>query len=287
MAWRSRLLAVFWIAALPLTGAAAQVVRPGPPPGPAVSVATVPGVALAPHRAVYALGLHRGDQAGGVVALRGRLALEFTDVCGAVTLNQRMRMRLSNAETGEIDSDFVLASWESLDGLKFRFSLRSEFDDQPAEEYVGLGELPAPGKAGKVRFSTPSGQALELPAGTVFPTEQLALLVRAGLDGRTVLSMKVFDGSGDDGVYEAATFVGRENAREPGDKPHLVPLKGLRSWPVRIAYFKLKEKSDRPAYEVGFRLFENGVSDELVLDYGDFAIKGALTVLELLPAPDC
>ena len=287
MAWRSRLLPLLLLILLPASGAAAQVVRAGPPPAAPVAVATVPGVGLAPHRAVYTLGLHRGDQAGGVVALQGRLALEFADVCGAVTLNQRMRMRLGNAESGEIDSDFVLASWESLDGLKFRFSLRSQFDDQSAEEYIGSGELPAPGKAGQVRFSSPSGQVLALPAGTVFPTEQLALLIRAGLDGRNVLSMKVFDGSGDDGVYEAATFIGREMAREPGDRPLLAPLKGLRSWPVRIAYFKLKDKGDRPAYEVGFRLFENGVSDELVLDYGDFAVKGTLTVLELLPAPDC
>ena len=36
-----------------------------------------------------------------------------------------------------------------------------------------------------------------------------------------------------------------------------------------------------------FEVFEDGVSRALRLDYGQFALKGELTALELLPAGDC
>jgi hypothetical protein len=34
-------------------------------------------------------------------------------------------------------------------------------------------------------------------------------------------------------------------------------------------------------------MWENGVSSDLVLDYGSFQLKGALTKLEMLPISDC
>jgi hypothetical protein len=37
---------------------------------------------------------------------------------------------------------------------------------------------------------------------------------------------------------------------------------------------------------LSFRLFENGVSDKLVLDYGDFKIAGTMTALELRDLTD-
>ena len=39
-----------------------------------------------------------------------------------------------------------------------------------------------------------------------------------------------------------------------------------------------------PAYQIGFTMYENGVADNLVLDYGDFALGGNLKVLEFLEA---
>jgi hypothetical protein len=66
-----------------------------------------------------------------------------------------------------------------------------------------------------------------------------------------------------------------------------MPLKARPTWRVRLAFFPLLSKTDGPQYEVGLRLFDNGVSDQLVIDYGEFAMKGTLIQLELLPQPDC
>ena len=61
----------------------------------------------------------------------------------------------------------------------------------------------------------------------------------------------------------------------------------LASWPVSIGYFEPKGGDLTPSYQIDFRLYDNGVSRELLIDYGDFSIHGTLTALEYLKAPEC
>jgi hypothetical protein len=60
-----------------------------------------------------------------------------------------------------------------------------------------------------------------------------------------------------------------------------------RRWPVSMAYYELATQSDTPKFEASFLLGEDGVLRDLVLDYGDFKLKGELEQLDLLERPDC
>ena len=64
-------------------------------------------------------------------------------------------------------------------------------------------------------------------------------------------------------------------------------LAELPSWPVSIGYFEPATGDLTPSYQIDFRLYENGVSRELLIDYGDFSIHGRLTSLEYLKAKAC
>ena len=68
----------------------------------AVSLLTSPILAadlkFAPHRAVYDLTLARSDPTGAVTSLRGRLVMEFNDVCEGYTLNQRILTEAADME---------------------------------------------------------------------------------------------------------------------------------------------------------------------------------------------
>ncbi len=64
-------------------------------------------------------------------------------------------------------------------------------------------------------------------------------------------------------------------------------LADLISWPVSIGYFEPKGGDLTPSYQIDFRLYANGVSRELLIDYGDFSIHGTLTSLEYLKAEAC
>jgi hypothetical protein len=57
---------------------------------------------------------------------------------------------------------------------------------------------------------------------------------------------------------------------------------------VRVAFFDRNSASgataSQPDYEVGLRYFENGVADELKMDFGEFVVNGQLVELALTPA---
>ncbi len=66
-------------------------------------------------------------------------------------------------------------------------------------------------------------------------------------------------------------------------------LDELEAWPVSLSYFdQEKEGTDAlPSYELAFLFFENGLSRQLLIDYGQFAIRGKLSRLEMLKETAC
>jgi hypothetical protein len=56
---------------------------------------------------------------------------------------------------------------------------------------------------------------------------------------------------------------------------------------MRVAFFDRNDTSgggaSAPDYEVGLRYWENGVADELKMDFGEFVVDGKMEELKLLP----
>ena len=54
-------------------------------------------------------------------------------------------------------------------------------------------------------------------------------------------------------------------------------------WRVTLSYFDRGEAGDgMPGYVAGFDLHENGVTTDLTMDFGDFALAGTMTSIEFL-----
>ena len=53
-------------------------------------------------------------------------------------------------------------------------------------------------------------------------------------------------------------------------------LSAEKFWPVDIAYFDETSEGgeDTPEYRISFKLYENGLTRDLEMDYGDFVIRG-------------
>ncbi len=65
-------------------------------------------------------------------------------------------------------------------------------------------------------------------------------------------------------------------------------LDAIQSWPVVVSYYDQNQKKDGlPSYEVSFRMYANGVSRKLQLDYGTFSLNGELTAIEFLKTKPC
>ena len=243
-------------------------------------------VELQPYRAVYDLELSQARSGSGITALTGLLVLEWADACDGYTLNQRLGFRITRARAGEIASDFHVSTWESRDGTVLRYNIRNTVNGTVIEEFRGRAELVGPGRGGTATFTKPKPMTVELPPGTIFPTEYTRVLVERALAGEQRLVRTVFEGSYVDKLYRTVAFLGRAIPPGMGGQRHDL-LEGLQSWSVQIAYFPLGGASEMPDYEVGLRLFDNGIGDKVRLDYGDFIIGGELTRLEALPPSGC
>lgn len=253
---------------------------------PIQDVSAAAGLDPLPHRAVYDLSLETAGSNSGITGVSGRMVLEWADACEGYTTTQQIRMRIERAEGLLIDSDFAIASWESKDGNTFRFRIRNIVGGDLVEEFGGLAERDGVRQKGIVRMKVPAAATIPLPAGTVFPSEHSNILTREAKKGAKRIEARVFDGTGEEGLFDAVAFV---TGHTPVGKTAagLAGLDDQEAWNMRMAYFKVGDTSGLPEYEVGFRLFANGVADQLVLDYGDFVVGSKIAHFEALPDSGC
>ena len=245
------------------------------------------GISLQPHRAIYDLTLKRTASSSGIEQLEGRLVVEFQPDCEGYGFSQRIVMRMMDADGRAAVNDFRAATWENAAGTKFRFNVRTMVDGTVVEENSGRAQLQSPGGTGSVDFNDSKTTGITLPAGTVFPVAHTIAILKAASAGGSELEIKLFDGSGEDGRFDTFSWIGpRDGDKAPaGDNFEIVA--GIASWPVRMAYFPFGDQVGIPDFEIGFRLFANGVYGDIVLDYGDFALDGTLSRLDPLPRPSC
>lgn len=253
----------------------------------AIANAAVAG-GLVPHRAVYDIQLKQASERSGIEGMRGRMVYEFSgSECAGYTTNFRFVTRIDTGEQIRV-TDQQSKTFEDLAAGKFRFETKSFTDDQMDKDVSGA----AADENGKVmiELEEPAPRALEL-ADSRFPAEHMLEVIENARKGKALFEARIFDGSEDgDKSYLTTTVVGpsrKPTESEAADKSTGL-VAGQAYWPVSIAYFDEKASGDLlPIYTQSFKLYENGISRDLTLDYGDFILTGKLTKLEVLGTGDC
>ena len=241
------------------------------------------------HRAIYGMTLAKSKPGGGGIAdAKGKLEFEWSDVCDGWAVRQRARIFVTHGDGSTIDFGWTLNTWEAKDGLSYRFFIRRLHAAGDEETLRGEAQLDAPGGAGHATYSEPEEKRIDLPKGTIFPTQHSFQIIEAAAADNLPLWRTVFDGSGDEGGLFGVNVV-RSAVVPPDMLPSLdVPLlTEATSWRAIIAYFGMAESDTEPEYEELARVYDNGVVDELLLDYGDFSLDAVLVDLEALPDPAC
>jgi hypothetical protein len=242
---------------------------------------------IAPHRATYTLSLGNSRSSNNVVDIDGAMFIEWQEVCDGWTINQRMRFQMTDSDGERSDNDISFSSWEAKDGLNYRFTLRSLRDGEVDETLRGSAKLDGRGKGGMATFQEPEGLQMELPPGTLFPTEHTLVLIRAGEKGERQVSRLVFDGATRDGALEVNAFIGNKIMEDVSEPRIQTGIGKHNSWRIRMAFFKTGGQGSEPEYETSLRQQDNGVGRDYTFEYPEFAIKSRLDLLEPLPKPDC
>jgi hypothetical protein len=264
-------------------------------PGASGTLATE-AVQFAPHRAVYELAMASSTAASGVQGVTGRMVYELNgSPCEGYTQTMRFVTIMTNQEGTETLSDLRTSSWEEADGKKLRFSSMQYQNDELADSSQGdaarsKGAMPVVG----VDLIKPAKKRLSLPTDTYFPMQHASSLVLAAKSGVKLFAANLYDGSEKgEKYYLTSTVIGKKYPAGAGPSAGRIKgadrLAGVESWPMTISYFEAgKDRQDQiPTYELSFRYFENGVTSDLKIDYGEFAIKGDLKELTFLPPGRC
>jgi len=247
---------------------------------------------IAPHRAVYDISLKRTQEGSGVSSAKGRMVFEVTgSACDGYRMRQRMLVNIGDEEGNVGLLDFRISTFESGDGDLYNFDSRTTLNQEVVEEVEG--EARRHGSKIKVSLTHPAKKTVELDSGVLFPSQHLQAIIDAALANRKVLSAKIYEGAGSGDASDAAT------AAIGGVMPvGIEPLrKGVRAWPVSVGYFEQAKQVDDerddglgeelPSYQMSFTLYENGVTNNLVMDYGKYALAGSLQTIEPLTKSEC
>ena len=255
------------------------------PPRPffAVAAGRAPRM-LAPHRAVYDLALDKASDRSGITGITGRMVYEFNgSACDGYTVTFRFVTRINTGDTTRL-TDQQTTTFEDADGKTFSFVTKSY---RRPDRSTRRSRAPRPGTASgvKVELEKPEQQSIDL-ATTQFPTQHLVDLLDKADGGDTFYETSLFDGSEDaDRAMTTTVIIGKkaEGSKDDPEAPALASLEKDKVWPVDIAYFDESKKGgeEMPEYRISFKLHENGITRDLVMDYGDFSMTGKLVNLKL------
>ncbi len=250
---------------------------------PGLAQAAVLPVLLAPHRATYALTLQSSrDQS--VVAASGSMVFDLQQACGGLVTAQHLAMAIADRDGQETRTVSDYATFEATDGTHLDFHSRQTSDETTTETVNGTASFDRAGLHGQARYADPEKRVVRLPPGTKLPNAHTVAILDAAMAGRRFLSLPLFDGTVASGAED--TFVTLTD-REPARPQKWPILSNLASTRVHVAFFDQDSMDETPEYEVAMRYFDNGIADDLTMNFGDFVLHGTLAALQPHKPPRC
>jgi hypothetical protein len=247
---------------------------------------TATAAEIVPHRALYTMTLGRSGGDTGVIGANGTMAYQWGEVCDGWTVEQRYRLKMGYSETPDVSIASNFVTWEAKDGLSYRFNQKETRNGAGDEEIRGTARLDGPGKGGTADFEKPEGKSFKLPTGMLFPSAHTIFLIDKAKAGEVFISKQIFDGATVENAVLVSAVIGPKVAPDP-EAAKKSPLLNRPGWRVRLAFFPADPKAEKHDFELGMLLLDNGVSRDMVIAYGEYAIHATLDDIEALPKPGC
>jgi hypothetical protein len=247
------------------------------------------GDTLVPHRAVYSITLARTDPGSAFRAPKAAWCFEITGgECSGYNMRQRMVVNIGDEQGNLGLLDFRIATFESGDGHHYRFDSKTSLNKNTIEAVKGEARRGPDGI--EVKLETPAEKTIQIGGETLFPSQHLQAILNAASSDKKFMAAEIYEGAGTGDSSDAATAAIGKELRAGGEGPL---REGLRRWPVSVGYFggnpepKTAMSERTPTYQMRFNLYENGVTNQLVMDYGNYALSGSLEDIQPLEGSGC
>lgn len=256
--------------------------------GSGVNTAFAAAIGLAPHRAVYDLQLKDATERSGIAGMYGRMVYEFNgSPCDGYTVSFRFVTQVNTGDETRL-TDQQTTTYEDLKSGSFRFLTRSFTDEKLDKEVRGSAREDKKGVS--VDLTSPDTKQVELAASR-FPTEHMLEVIEHAKKGERFFESRIYDGSDSgDKTLMTTAVVGKKEMPKAGDPDadKAGSFSKQAFWPVSIAYYNDTREGDAlPVYRMSFKLYENGITRDLTMDYGEFVLSGKLAKLELFKQQEC
>jgi hypothetical protein len=238
---------------------------------------------LAAHRANYRL-TFESSRGGDIIGGSGTMSFEVMDACEGWAVEQKLSMIVTNRDGEDVQMETDYVTWESKNGTRLRFRMHQTTDQANPEVTSGEAVLERVGGKGEVHYSQPKNQLVKLPPGTLFPMWHTATIIAGAEAGKKFLSLPLFDGTAESGAQD--TFVIVTDWQKPSAY-RFPSLSKLPSGRVHISFFNRTPNAFEPDYEVGMRYWQNGVADDIRMDFGEFVMLAHMTDFKLQPPHRC
>lgn len=243
---------------------------------------------LVSHRAVYDLELKDASDRSGIEGMSGRMVYEFTgSACEGYKTDFRFVTQINTGDAVRL-TDQQTTTFEDAASKKFTFETKS-FTDEKLDKEV-TGSAADEDGAVTIDLTKPDARKVDL-AASEFPTEHLYQVIENARQGKRIFESRVFDGSDDgDQSLITSTLVGKSQTpvADDSDAGKAGDFAKAPFWPVTIAYYNDKSGTDAlPIYRMSFKLYDNGITRDLTMDYGDFVLTGKLSKLDILQPESC
>jgi hypothetical protein len=233
---------------------------------------------ITPHKAVYRI---VGGEEGGVTRADGWVVANIEASCDGWSTQNAITFRVVMPDGRVVDSSLKASTWESRDGLQYRFSA----ENVRGESLTGDANIPASGDVGKVVFSQPPGYEMILPAGTMFPMTFNRRILAAARDGEEGVSAIIFDAGHSSLLVDTEVTIGGGDLSSDETGRGLPEIRGL-SWPLRYTFStRTADLSGNTQFHA--RLFDNGIYGDMLFDFGDFTFEAILEQIVPGTEPDC
>ena len=248
----------------------------------AAGASAASAVKLLPHKAVYDLSLVEATERSGIETIEGRAAFDITgSVCEGYVLNTRLVFSTQLRTGRTVLADSRVSTFEAGDGSRLDFTAADFVNGQRTEHTRGFAERA--GETIRVELSEPEKEPFVFDGDPVFPALQMKRIIEAAEAGKTLVTMPLYDGtqSGDTLYQTTVIITPLSGDRVEGSLLDGAPsIQGAAAGRVTISYSEDKgavEAAQTPISEISLDLYDNGVTDNLVLDYGTYTLAGVLS----------
>lgn len=244
---------------------------------------------IVPHRALYELDLAAASSNSPVRNVEGRMLSIWDETCDGWNVEQRYTLSFAYTQGNSLELSSTFVTFETKDGTEFNFNLRNLTNGELDEELRGTGSLLTAGGAGEGRFRLPETTSIDLPDNTYFPSSHTLELIRRAMDGEALFLANMFDGTDLGAFTQVSSVMGPAGPTPVPDlaEAHPALLMETDAYRATLAFYPSTADDAVPEYEMVLRIHNNGIVDELLIDYGEFTVRGGLVDLEPLERATC